>query len=1085
MVTGDYKLSVTGVAAADVAKTLTTKNIYSVEVKDTAANILKNLTSIQTAVTATKIQNVVITDATNPSLSINDIFTLTTTLPNVTFGAGIKFNIKDTASNIIAHARADIGDVLKNSGTVAITDKTTPNLTLADAITLKGIINLDKTTKYNVTDGGNAIANQASVTNDAILSGATKVTTAQIFSVAQYTALSNSKSFDQKTTYIIQDTSQNIIKQSNITGDKILSGASSVIIQDTAGSVTANLAALQTLANSQKLTNINLIDSGTPALNLTATQISSSALLLGKITSSFNAGNGVGFQPGNSVTSLTPWSAPATVNIAPNSFNFRTYERPINNGSILANVTMDAGQLAVDGPRSAALYLTPQDGLGNSGVPVKVADMKTTLPNGYGPPNGGIFTINFASSGNGTSASKNMQAIVWMDLQSDGTYSLKGRTYTVSTTGIANDPNSASVTFNGDAQTLVSGISSKLANFNWTNINVANNTNMCFEYETLDATDPTKKNAYEASFAISSDYKTFNQLSTIAPTSGANAGALLIAPLIDAKTTTGEISNGNNGQATFVYETTQNGQTGLVFNDLSSQNGIVQNTRFLPLGNASDNIKLNAINNIPLTDPSGTSTYWMNQMIGVTGTSTDSVTGDKSNFVKFIKLNSWLPSNSSDPNMTPLAVTTINLPNKPGGMWNCNTNYNTSMWAFQEGSSAHVVQVDGNGKIISDDKITLPPGATLDRIRNSNSTNTSMFELLWREPDPANAGANIIKYQLYDIRNNAPQYVIDNTNNSLSYLAGASGNDTMQGRGSGVNVFSGGAGNDTIIAGTSGQDIASYTGKSTDYSIKLDPNDATKIIVSDLRAGSPDGTDTLIGINKLRFADKVITASSLKNPNTLQFNNYLNFSGLSSYVSGSDNNLPVGNSPRTIEVTAKFNPGQPDSGIFEYGADANNQCFGLQMDTNGKLVFHGYNNDLIGKNSYNDGNWHRISMVFDGNSISLYVDGVMDSSSTNPNAGTQTNFSSLNTPSNTQLLLGRNVHGDLGYQGSFNSLAVWNSALSPSAIANEPNVLTGKEQGLVSYYSFNSAQFASGTTTQKQITNLVDGTTKLTLNGFN
>lgn len=210
----------------------------------------------------------------------------------------------------------------------------------------------------------------------------------------------------------------------------------------------------------------------------------------------------------------------------------------------------------------------------------------------------------------------------------------------------------------------------------------------------------------------------------------------------------------------------------------------------------------------------------------------------------------------------------------------------------------------------------------------------------------------------------------------------------------------------------------------------------------------------------------------------------MNFSGLSSYVSGSDNNLPVGNSPRTIEVTAKFNPGQPYSGIFEYGADANNQCFGLQMDTNGKLVFHGYNNDLIGKNSNNDGNWHRISIVYDGNSLSLFVDGNLDISATISNPGSQ-NFSILNTPSNTQLLIGRNVHGDLGYQGSFNSLAVWNSALSPSAIANEPNVLTGKEQGLVSYYSFNSAQFPSGTTSQKQITNLVDGATKLTLNGFN
>ena len=169
-----------------------------------------------------------------------------------------------------------------------------------------------------------------------------------------------------------------------------------------------------------------------------------------------------------------------------------------------------------------------------------------------------------------------------------------------------------------------------------------------------------------------------------------------------------------------------------------------------------------------------------------------------------------------------------------------------------------------DGKVISDDKITLPPSSVLDRIRNTNDTNTSMFELLWREPDIANPGANIIKYQIFDIRNNAPQYVIDNTSNTLSYLAGAAGNDTMQGRGAGVNIFSGGAGNDTIAGGTSGQDIVSYTGKSTDYSIKLDPNDVTKIIVSDLRVGSPDGTDTLSGISKLRFSDTVIDCASIK-----------------------------------------------------------------------------------------------------------------------------------------------------------------------------------------------------------------------------
>ena len=93
----------------------------------------------------------------------------------------------------------------------------------------------------------------------------------------------------------------------------------------------------------------------------------------------------------------------------------------------------------------------------------------------------------------------------------------------------------------------------------------------------------------------------------------------------------------------------------------------------------------------------------------------------------------------------------------------------------------------------------------------------------------------------------------------------------------------------------------------------------------------------------------------------------------------------------------------------------------------------------------------------------------------------------LDTPANSQFLIGQNAHRDssLNFNGSMNSVAIWNNALTPAAIKNEPSVLTGREQGLVSYYSFNSQQFASGTTTQNQITNLVDGTTKLALNGFN
>ena len=285
VVTGDYKLSVTGVAAADVAKTLTTKNIYSVEVKDTVTNILKNLPSIQTAVTAAKIQNVVITDATNPALSISDIFALTTTLPNVTLASGVKFNVKDTAHMIIAHRRDDIGDVLKNAGTVTLTDKTPPNLTLADAITLKGIANLTAGTKYNVADGGAVIAAQAALAGETVLSGAASVSINKNFTIADAKAIAGIKTLAKGTVYSIADTADNVLAQSAVAGDKILSGANTVTVVDTSAKIIAKLDQLEVLAKAGKIADIKFTDTPSAALDITQVQLVKDAEAIGKIVS--------------------------------------------------------------------------------------------------------------------------------------------------------------------------------------------------------------------------------------------------------------------------------------------------------------------------------------------------------------------------------------------------------------------------------------------------------------------------------------------------------------------------------------------------------------------------------------------------------------------------------------------------------------------------------------------------------------------------------------------------------------------------------------------------------------------------------
>ncbi|MDZ4392586.1 MAG: calcium-binding protein, partial [Cypionkella sp.] len=80
-------------------------------------------------------------------------------------------------------------------------------------------------------------------------------------------------------------------------------------------------------------------------------------------------------------------------------------------------------------------------------------------------------------------------------------------------------------------------------------------------------------------------------------------------------------------------------------------------------------------------------------------------------------------------------------------------------------------------------------------------------------------------------------------------LLGLTGNDSLDG-GEGEDALTGGIGDDTLNGGA-GRDTAIYAGLSTDHTIIENPDGTLTI-------SGPDGTDTLIGINQLRFSDLVI-----------------------------------------------------------------------------------------------------------------------------------------------------------------------------------------------------------------------------------
>ena len=106
------------------------------------------------------------------------------------------------------------------------------------------------------------------------------------------------------------------------------------------------------------------------------------------------------------------------------------------------------------------------------------------------------------------------------------------------------------------------------------------------------------------------------------------------------------------------------------------------------------------------------------------------------------------------------------------------------------------------------------------------------------------AAGNVANALLYQ---NNPASLIEN-------VVGGSGNDSILGNAAN-NVFAGGAGNDSID-GLGGINTAAYSGRASDYSWVQNADDTWT--VADLRAGTPDGSDTLRNIRFLKFEDVTI-----------------------------------------------------------------------------------------------------------------------------------------------------------------------------------------------------------------------------------
>lgn len=123
------------------------------------------------------------------------------------------------------------------------------------------------------------------------------------------------------------------------------------------------------------------------------------------------------------------------------------------------------------------------------------------------------------------------------------------------------------------------------------------------------------------------------------------------------------------------------------------------------------------------------------------------------------------------------------------------------------------------------------------------------------------ASGNVYNAYLY---NGDARSYIDNA-------TGGSGNDTIMGNaianvlngGSGNDIIVGGSGNDAIVGGP-GADTAVYSGGQASYAISFDSTTQTFTVV-DQRSGSPDGTDTVSGVENFQFGNGTVAATTWMN----------------------------------------------------------------------------------------------------------------------------------------------------------------------------------------------------------------------------
>lgn len=185
------------------------------------------------------------------------------------------------------------------------------------------------------------------------------------------------------------------------------------------------------------------------------------------------------------------------------------------------------------------------------------------------------------------------------------------------------------------------------------------------------------------------------------------------------------------------------------------------------------------------------------------------------------------------------------------------------------------------------------------------------------------------------------------------------------------------------------------------------------------------------------------------------------YGGRSFYLNGStyleSNNYDgvLGNANRTMSAWIKTTTVNGE--IISYGRNATGQKWVFRVNGNGKLRVEINGGYIVGTKDINDGEWHHVACVLNGNAVSditLFVDG-------DKQVNTELSSIAVNTTSDIKVRVSLGIN-NRQFTGNVDNIKIWDRALTEDEIKSDVSVFTdSNDPSLQLYYSFNTVTAAS------------------------